>query len=319
LQEAIWEGRAVQKFEPPGALNLLLAVVVACLWFCALFLVHSFSGALLAGVLLASSFVILPLYSLMHECEHSVFHSNRIINEVCGVLLSALFPGSFAFLRGCHLGHHKRNRSESERFEIIEEGQSAWKKRAFFYFVYLGGFWLSVPAAMLLLLIYPQLLAGRMLQSSVPVRAMLNGLPERMFLRIRLECAGVIAFHASLIFLFNFDWRYALFLAASGINWSAQQYIAHAHSPLDVLNGAHNLRASALYEKWLLHFNWHLAHHQNPAVSWLYLPGLNDDTRERPPYARSFFRFWRGPVRPDARRYGAHANIMSHSRAKLAK
>lgn len=286
----------MQKLEAPGTLNLVLAAAVLGLWISAQLLVHTLSGLALAGMMILGSFVILPLYSLMHECEHGVFHRRRVVNEVSGFVLSVFFPGSFSFLRGCHLGHHKRNRSESERFDVIEEGDSVWRKRAFFYFLYLGGFWLSVPLSMLPLLLHPRWFENSLVQSSASASAMLNGLPDHLFLRIRLECAAVIAFHAAVMLFCGFDWRYAAFMAVCGVNWSAQQYIAHAHSPLDVLNGAHNLRAPAVYEKWLLHFNWHLAHHQNPGVSWLYLPHFNDDTRQRPVYALAFLRFWRGPV-----------------------
>jgi len=62
-----------------------------------------------------------------------------------------------------------------------------------------------------------------------------------------------------------------------------------------VLDGAHNLRAARFYEVLLLHFNWHLAHHQHPRVPWLYLPRYDDASRVRPGYLTAFLRFWRGP------------------------
>jgi fatty acid desaturase len=248
------------------------------------------------------SFLALPLYSLVHEAEHSLFHPDRRINDAAGVLLAAFFGGPFSFLRACHLGHHRRNRTKSELFDVIEPGDSPAKKRFFFYAMYTGGFWLTVPLAMVPLLFWPSLLKSDLVQSSVSASAMVNGIPRHFILRIRAECLFVILLHTALVYFLDLNvWIYLLMLFAGGVNWSSQQYVPHAHSPQDVLNGAHNLRASRMYQTWLLHFNWHLAHHQNPNVPWLYLPMYNDPSRERPGYAKSFLLFWKGPRRAEAR------------------
>lgn len=285
-----------QNHEPPGPLNLFLAGLLSALWIAGQIAASSMSGWTLFAFAAAFSFLILPVYSLMHECEHNVFHKRQAVNDAAGVFLSALFPGPFSFLRGCHLGHHRRNRTEAERFDEIEPGDSVAGKRVFFYGLYLGGFWLSVPLAMIPLLFWPAFVHSRFVQNSISASAMVNGIPRHFFLRIRAECIFVIALHAGLIVALNLNpWIYLLLFACGGINWSSQQYIPHAHSPHHVLNGAHNLRASRIYQAWLLNFNWHLAHHQNPHVPWLYLPQYNDVTRSRPGYLLAFLRFWAGP------------------------
>jgi fatty acid desaturase len=244
---------------------------------------------------LVFSFLFLPLYSLLHEAEHRVFHARPWVNEGFGVLLAAFFPGPFTFLRACHLGHHRRNRSDAEMFDLYYPSEDVWKKRAVFYFLYLGGFWVLVPVAMAVVLVAPSALRGRLVKDPSAV-AMMEGIPASFLRRIRAECVGVLVLHVGLVLALGLSpGRYLLLYALYGLNWSAQQYVTHAHSPRHVLDGAHNLRAHRVYESLLLHFNWHLAHHQHPRVPWLHLPRYDDPTRVRPGYLTAFVRFWRGP------------------------
>lgn len=285
------------ELKLPGTLNVVLALSIvmggiALQWVAS----HAQSQAAVAAAAVGFAFLFLPLYSLLHEAEHRVFHARGPINEAFGVLLAAFFPGPFTFLRACHLGHHKRNRSEAERFDLYYPGESKARKRAEFYFLYLGGFWLLVPLAMVALLLWPRLMRSALIQDAPEAAAMINGVPRGFVTRIRLEAALVIALHAALIWALKLDpGTYALLYALYGLNWSAQQYVTHADSPRHTLNGAHNLRAVRAYELLLLHFNWHLAHHQHPRVSWLHLPEFDDPTRVRPGYLSAFIRFWRGP------------------------
>lgn len=282
---------------PPDRLNgaLALGIVAAALglqWLAAR--ASAWPGLLAIGVVY--SFLFLPQYSLIHEAEHRVFHSRERINDGFGVLLAAFFPGSFTFLRACHLGHHRRNRSDAEMFDLYYPTDNLAWKRAYFYFLYLGGFWLAVPVATVVLIVWPGLLRKQLVQDSPSASAMVNGLPKPFLQRIRLECLGVVLFHGALFVALDLRLTsYLLLYALAGLNWSAQQYVTHADSPRHVLNGAHNLEASPLYEKLLLHFNWHLAHHQHPKVPWNHLPRFDDPTRVRPGYLTAFLRFWRGP------------------------
>ncbi|MFP2906929.1 fatty acid desaturase [Pyxidicoccus sp. 3LFB2] len=138
-------------------------------------------------------------------------------------------------------------------------------------------------------------LRGRLVREPSAV-ALVEGIPESFMRRIRLECVGVVLLHMGLVLGLGLSpGRYLLLYALFGLNWSARQYVTHAHSPRHVLDGAHNLRAHPLYESLLLHFNWHLAHHQHPRVPWLYLPRHDAPACGRPGYLTAFPRFWRGP------------------------
>ena len=282
--------------SPPGALNVALALGIVSGGVGLQWLASRAEGPwTLLELGVAFSFLFLPLYSLLHEAEHRVFHATPWVNESFGVLLAAFFPGPFTFLRACHLGHHRRNRSDAEMFDLYYPSDDLTWKRAYFYFLYTGGFWLAVPVALVSMLVWPRILRSRVLRDPSMV-AMVNGIPEGFFGRIRLESLGVVLLHGGLVAGLGLPpGRYLLLYALYGLNWSAQQYITHAASPRHVLNGAHNLKASRLYEAFLLHFNWHLAHHQHPRVPWLYLPRYDDPSRERPGYLRAFLRFWRGP------------------------
>ncbi|QIZ72790.1 fatty acid desaturase family protein [Oxynema aestuarii] len=282
---------------PPERLNIALscAIVLAGLglqWGAS----HVGHAGIAFGFAIAFSFLFLPLYSLLHEAEHNLFHRHPKINNTFGFLLAAFFPGSFTFLRSCHLGHHRRNRTDAEMFDLYYPTDNLGMKRLYFYSLYLGLFWLAVPVATIALLIYPKLLQNQLLQDAPSASAMINGLPTHYLLKIRLECLAVIAIQVSLFFWLDLQLQwYLLLYACYGLNWSSQQYINHAHSPRHVLNGAHNLKAHGLYQGLLLNFNWHLAHHQYPNVPWIYLPQFDDINRDRPGYLTAFIRFWAGP------------------------
>jgi fatty acid desaturase len=282
--------------SPPGALNVALALGIISGGVGLQWLASRVAGTwTLLGLGVVFSFLFLPLYSLLHEAEHRVFHATPWINESFGVLLAAFFPGPFTFLRACHLGHHRRNRGDAEMFDLYYPSDNLAWKRGYFYFLYTGGFWLAVPMALVSMLVWPRLLRAQVLKDPSMV-AMVNGIPEGFFGRIRLEGLGVVLLHGALVTGLGLSpGRYLLLYALFGLNWSAQQYVTHAASPRHVLDGAHNLRAARAYEALLLHFNWHLAHHQHPRVPWLYLPRYDDPTRERPGYLTAFLRFWRGP------------------------
>lgn len=285
--------------RPPSGLNVALALgimglLLSCQWLAS----RSSSTVGLVLPTLAFAFLFLPAYTLLHDAEHGIFHETHWLNETFGVLLGFCFPGSFSFLRMCHLGHHRRNRSEVERFDILEPHDDVFARRAYFYFLYLGGFWAVVPLATVLLVVWPQALRTKFAPLHADADAMVKGVTDSVLRRVRLEALGAVVVQT--LGVATFGWTWVLLQAAGGLCWASQQYVTHAGSPRDALDGAHNLKAPRLYEALLLHFNWHLAHHQHPKVPWLYLPSFDDASRRRPPYFASFVRFFvRGP-QPEA-------------------
>ena len=55
-------------------------------------------------------FVGFPGY--VEHLGHGHLHANRTVNEWAGRFLAAFFPTGLGFQRVCHLGHHRRNRTD---------------------------------------------------------------------------------------------------------------------------------------------------------------------------------------------------------------
>src|SRR5678815_1128642 len=75
---------------------------------------------------LALGFGILmnSVYSVIHEAEHRMLFKNGAVNDLWGVVMTLFFPAPFHLLRQGHLGHHMRNRSDDEAFDLYFEGEN---------------------------------------------------------------------------------------------------------------------------------------------------------------------------------------------------
>jgi fatty acid desaturase len=106
----------------------------------------------------------------------------------------------------------------------------------------------------------------------------------------------IIAFFVGLFWLLELRWQNTLILyACFSFNWSTRQYVGHAFSRRDVVEGAWNLRQSWWMSWLLLHGEWDLNHHRRPNVSWYYLPRLSAADQQRRSYWRQYWRQWLGP------------------------
>ena len=85
------------------------------------------------------------------------------------------------------------------------------------------------------------------------------------------------------------------FLPMHRFVWSSQNYVNHAFSPRDIINGAHNLKMPLWLKPIYLNFNMHLAHHQNPHVPWLHLPSFIKSRKGGISFYRNYTRLWKGP------------------------
>jgi fatty acid desaturase len=75
-----------------------------------------------AGALLALG------YAMRHEAEHGILHPHRGLNDAVGTVLALFFPAPFHLIRQGHIGHHIRNRSDDEAFDLYFENASRfWK------------------------------------------------------------------------------------------------------------------------------------------------------------------------------------------------
>ena len=111
-----------REYPIPTILNIFIAAaqltgLLAMFW--AAGWVSTWPGvivvALLYGILMNSA------YSTIHEAEHNLFHTNSRLNDAVGVILALFFPAPFHLIRQGHLGHHLRNRSDDEAFDVYFE------------------------------------------------------------------------------------------------------------------------------------------------------------------------------------------------------
>ncbi|WP_078119793.1 fatty acid desaturase family protein [Thiosocius teredinicola] len=242
------------------------------------------------------------IFSLLHEAVHGVLHPNRRVNDALGRVSAAFFPTGFIIQRVCHLGHHRRNRTDVELYDYCPPGTPMWLA-TFRLFCLLGGFyWLSVPLANLLYIagVVKTRLFREKIAEFYGMRPMVEDVckaPSATVVRDILLSAGIqvalfILLDLSLLGWLACYWSFAMV-------WCAVQYATHAWTPRDIRNGAWNLRISAFTRAVFLNYHYHLAHHQYPAAPWNALPKLIDHSLRRPGWARIYWSLWLGPRHTD--------------------
>jgi fatty acid desaturase len=245
------------------------------------------------------------VFCLMHEAAHGVFSSNRIVNEIFGTLCAPTLPTSFLIQRIAHAGHHQRNRTDVELFDYYLPNQSKFGRNIILYGGnLLGLYWFCIPLNTLVYLFAPWLYRSPRFVEG-PVRWMgfapfvrdIAASPQPG--RIWFECLWALLYQVALFELLNLNWQgWLLCYWAFALHWSALQYVDHAGSPRNVVNGAWNLKVLSL-SRWLaLNYHYHLTHHQHPQIPWTELPHLLDRALPQPTFWSIYFGLWRHGTRP---------------------
>src|SRR5262245_53872909 len=146
----------LMRLPLPGVLNISLSLItgasaLALLWIAS----HTNSWVVRLVSAFVFSYVNNTLFSLLHEAVHGVFHSNRAINNAYGRVLAAFFPTGFRFQQLCHLGHHRRNRTEPELFDYYRPGDNMFMKYFQWYGILTGLYWTLSPLGCLVYLFCP--------------------------------------------------------------------------------------------------------------------------------------------------------------------
>jgi len=264
------------QYPIPGRLNLFLALL-----------------AVIYGLVMNTG------YALCHEAEHDIFHPRPAINDLAGTIVTLYFPASFQLRRQGHLGHHLRNRTDDEAFDLYFEGENPVWKYLQFYGILTGFFWLTIVISNFIAVINPRWLA---LKTGLdrPTAALQETLNPKYFRLIQLEAALVFLLHGTMIWYFKIPvLHYLVVLFGFGFLWSTLQYIHHYGTPRDVQSGAWNVRTWRVFDLIWLNHHWHLNHHLSPTVPWIYLPKIHTDFQAdhtRPiPFWKAYFQQWRGP------------------------
>ncbi|HLX06365.1 MAG TPA: fatty acid desaturase [Thermoanaerobaculia bacterium] len=284
-------------FPIPARLNLGIAavqLVLLCTILWAAGQVHGWGWVALLA--LAYGVTMNSGYAMLHEAEHNLLHPNPVINQTVGAVLALFFPAPFHLIRQGHLGHHIRNRSDDEAFDLYFEDENRFWKYLQLYGTLTGLFWVLILLTNFVVAFRPAIIAPRRARRNRPTAAFLESLNPRYRRLVQLEAWAAILLHAAMIYC----WRiplpaYFAVLFGFGFIWSAMQYAHHYGTVRDVAKGALNLRTIGILDRAWLNHNWHLNHHQHPTVPWVYLPSLSGGGEERGSLVRAYLREWRGP------------------------
>ena len=292
------------RYPIPARLNLLIigGQLVA------LFAIFRGTAAASEGwqlLTLAVAFAVVgnSIYSIVHEAEHRILHPNPTVNDWLGATMALFFPAPYHLIRQGHLGHHRRNRSDDEAFDLYFEGDSPLLKRLELYGIITGFYWVTVVLSNVAVLVLPFLFKRRFFEFDRPSAAFMESLNPAYWRIIRIEALCAIGLHSLIVWGFGIPLlSYVIVYCGFGFSWSAMQYVHHFGTTRDVLRGARNLWLFGPVDWIWLHHNWHLTHHRNPTVPWIHLPALGkEQDGDREFLLWHYLRMWRGPRYTDER------------------
>jgi fatty acid desaturase len=235
-------------------------------------------------------------FCLVHEAVHRKLHSNRRVNAALAIVAFSLFPASYHFFEIAHLVHHRRNRSDAELEDYVLPGEVPWLKRACYYFLICGLFWLLVPLSSIGIAFVP----GRFRlpapgENSGAIRRFAQFLKEVRPWRVRRDLFIAITIWIAAISLLHLRWTaLAVCYAAFAFSWASQQYIYHVRTPRHAVLGALDLELARPLEIFYLNFNYHLTHHLAVWVPWIYLPQVAP-RKPSARYAATYLGLWKPP------------------------
>jgi fatty acid desaturase len=164
----------------PWRINLLI-VLLQLMAFGCIFAAAARADSSWLIVLLALSFAIVgnSIYATVHEAEHGLLHPNKRINNFVGASLALLFPAPYHLIRQGHLGHHVRNRSDDEAFDLYFAEESRLWKRLELYGIITGFYWLIVVVSNVVVLLCPFVLKRKFFEFDRPSAAFMESLNPR--------------------------------------------------------------------------------------------------------------------------------------------
>jgi fatty acid desaturase len=293
-----------KEFPLPGRLNLLISFLTVVT--CAALLYWTERQTtwwffLLGAVLF--SFAGNTAFSMLHEAVHGLAHKNRRVNNNIGRVMAALFPTSFTMQQLYHLGHHRRNRTDAEMFDLYYPGDNLFLKKFIIFGTVFGIYWTTPFISCLLFLINPRWVLSSdfkdsKFMQSISASHMLGGLEKALAKTsvVRAEIVFMLLFQAMLFVLLGLSWTtwFACYLAFA-INWGSLQYADHVGSKRDIREGAWNLKVNPIAQKVFLNYHLHLVHHRYPNLPWIHLPKLVRHEDPMPTYAAKLWEFLTGP------------------------
>ena len=215
-----------------------------------------------------------------------------------------LFPAPFHLIRQGHIGHHRRNRSDDEAFDLYFDGDRPWLKWLILYGILTGFYWWLVVLSNVIVVFAPALLSRRFFEFDRPSVAFMDSLNPKYMRSIQLEGLAACGLHAAIVWLLDIPLlSYTVVYFGFGFTWSAMQYVHHFGTQRHVLRGSRNLWLFGPIDWIWLHHNWHREHHLQPTVPWIHLPKLaaQSEGDQREFLIWHYLKMWRGPRKTDQR------------------
>jgi fatty acid desaturase len=283
-------------FPVPQKLNFLMLCLALSCGILSLYVAsHSDFSITIIPCAIVFSFAMVTNYALLHEAVHSKLLVNPRFNHFFGTLTALFFPTSFHLLRKNHLGHHLRNRTDSEVFDLVLPGDNRLFKQVQWYLILLGFFYPFMILSVFFIGLFPIFVKKLQTSNLKSAASMLSDLDEFTLKNIRKDLVLGVCFWILLAFVLDLRLLPTIVLyAAFALNWSSRQYVTHAYSKRHLIEGAFNLKASKMQSLIALKSEWELNHHRRPDVPWKSLP-LVEIQIERSSYWHHYLMQWRGP------------------------
>lgn len=266
--------------------NLLVLAAQVGTWWCLITLMHqNIAIAPKIGIVILFCIVMQGVFSFMHDCFHGHGHRNRHANWAAGWLASTIFGTSYTLFQVNHAGHHVRNRTPAELVDFIRPGESVARKFTFYYGGIFGGIWLFGLVGALLLPFTPYRVARPLAfqEGNNTYSGAFNDFSSADWSRMRVESLLSVGFWVAAYLVFDWRWQVLLTMyAAFGFSWSWLQWVYHVRTPIDVVEGAYNLRAPTIVRWLFLNFNYNLTHHRQPAYRWQQLNAVSNQQETQP-------------------------------------
>lgn len=280
----------------PQKLNILLVILIQVTVFGLLWLGSHLTLLWSIPIGIVFSFVLLTNYAIMHDATHHTLHKNKYVNYVLGAMSSTLFPQSFTLYEVAHQMHHQANRTDRETFDYYYPTDNMLIKRVQWYGILTGVWYPMVIAGTILAAISPVIFRLKIFSASVGSISLFGSFNGWVITKVRLEVLFAIIYWFAMYHVLSLQiTTLVLYYVLFGINWSTRQYVTHAWTQRDVIEGALNLKTGRIMEAVLLNGNWDHVHHKHPYLPWSELANKKYHEASPVSYMAQYLSLWKGP------------------------